>query len=74
MRIGDASRSRRFASPARRRWYAFHRSLRFALRMMGPQSGLLGEDSPLGPTCSQACVVKELQFLEITENPPVPLS
>lgn len=34
MRIGDASRARRFANPARLRWYAFHRSVRFALRMM----------------------------------------
>lgn len=33
MRIGDASRSRRFADPARQRWYAFHRAVRFALRM-----------------------------------------
>jgi hypothetical protein len=36
MRIGDASRARRFANPARLRWYAFHRSVRFALRMMKP--------------------------------------
>src|SRR5437899_2898797 len=34
MKIGDVSRSRRFANPARLRWYAFHRSVRFALRMM----------------------------------------
>src|SRR5216683_5167592 len=34
MRIGDVSRARRFANPARLRWYAFHRSVRFALRMM----------------------------------------
>jgi len=34
MRIGDVSRPRRFANPARLRWYAFHRSVRFALRMM----------------------------------------
>ncbi len=40
MKIGDVSRSRRFANPARLRWYAFHRSVRFALRMMK------GEESP----------------------------
>jgi hypothetical protein len=34
MKIGDVSRHRRFANPARLRWYAFHRSVRFALRMM----------------------------------------
>ena len=34
MRVGDVSRARRFANPARLRWYAFHRSVRFALRMM----------------------------------------
>ncbi len=34
MRIGDVSRARRFANPARLRWYAFHRSVRFAMRMM----------------------------------------
>ena len=35
MRVGDASRSRRFADPARQRWYAYHRSVRFASRMRG---------------------------------------
>jgi len=41
MRIGDVSRARRFANPARLRWYAFHRSVRFALRMMksGEETG-----------------------------------
>jgi hypothetical protein len=34
MRIGDVSRQRRFADPARQRWYAYHRALRFALRML----------------------------------------
>jgi hypothetical protein len=34
MRLGDVSRARRFSNPARLRWYAFHRSVRFALRMM----------------------------------------
>jgi hypothetical protein len=37
MRIGDVSRARRFANPARLRWYAFHRSVRFALRMLRPK-------------------------------------
>ena len=36
MKIGDASRHRRFADPARQRWYAYHRAVRFALRMMPP--------------------------------------
>ena len=41
MIIGDVSRARRFANPARLRWYAFHRSVRFALRMMksGEEAG-----------------------------------
>jgi hypothetical protein len=33
MKIGDVSRPRRFADPARQRWYAYHRAVRFALRM-----------------------------------------
>ncbi len=33
MKIGDVSRARRFADPARQRWYAFHRAVRFAVRM-----------------------------------------
>jgi len=44
MRIGDVSRARRFANPARQRWYAFHRSVRFAMRMMKP-----GEET--APAC-----------------------
>lgn len=35
MRIGDASRARRFADPVRQRWYAKHRAIRFASRMRG---------------------------------------
>lgn len=35
MRIGDVSRHRRFADPARRQWYAYHRAVRFAMRMIG---------------------------------------
>ena len=33
MKIGDVSRQRRFADPARQRWYAYHRAVRFAQRM-----------------------------------------
>jgi hypothetical protein len=33
MKIGDVSRPRRFADPIRLRWYAYHRAVRFALRM-----------------------------------------
>jgi hypothetical protein len=36
MRIGDVSRQRRFADPARQRWYAYYRAVRFALRMWRP--------------------------------------
>jgi hypothetical protein len=35
MKVGDVSRSRRFADPVRQRWYAYHRSVRFASRMRG---------------------------------------
>jgi hypothetical protein len=35
MKIGDVSRQRRFADPARQRWYAHHRAIRFAARMTG---------------------------------------
>ena len=33
MKIGDVSRPRRFADPVRQRWYAYHRAVRFAVRM-----------------------------------------
>lgn len=33
MKTGDVSRPRRFADPARLRWYAYHRAVRFARRM-----------------------------------------
>jgi hypothetical protein len=33
MKIGDVSRPRRFADPVRQRWYAYHRAVRFALRV-----------------------------------------
>jgi hypothetical protein len=35
MKIGDVSRQRRFADPVRQNWYALHRAVRFANRMMG---------------------------------------
>jgi hypothetical protein len=35
MRIGDVSRARRLSDPARRRWYANHRAIRFARRICG---------------------------------------
>jgi hypothetical protein len=34
MRIGDVSRRRRLSDPARMRWYAHHRSVRFSRRML----------------------------------------
>jgi hypothetical protein len=34
MRIGDVSRRRRFADPARMRWYAHYRCVRFSRRML----------------------------------------
>ncbi len=74
MRIGDASRSRRFASPARRRWYAFHRSVRFALRMMGPQlAAPLTEDFQAGPIGLESRSVEQSLCLGNIENPLVPL-
>jgi hypothetical protein len=33
MKVGDVSRQRRFADPVRQRWYAYHRAVRFAVRM-----------------------------------------
>ena len=39
MRIGDVSRHRRFADPARQKWYAYYRTLRFSLRMLCPREG-----------------------------------
>jgi len=35
MKIGDVSRRRRFADPARQRWYALYRCVRFSRRMIG---------------------------------------
>ena len=44
MRIGDVSRPRRFANPARLRWYALHRSIRFASRMMRAEQTATSSD------------------------------
>jgi hypothetical protein len=47
MRIGDVSRPRRFANLARQRWYAYHRSVRFAMRMLRPEAtGAEGTKTP----------------------------
>jgi hypothetical protein len=40
MKIGDVSRARRFSDPARQRWYAHHRAIRFARRMCGRAAGV----------------------------------
>lgn len=42
MKIGDVSRRRRLADPARLRWYAYHRAVRFSRRMLQPE----GKASP----------------------------
>ena len=39
MKIGDVSRPRRWADPARQRWYAQHRAVRFARRMRRGAAG-----------------------------------
>jgi hypothetical protein len=39
MKIGDVSRHRRWSDPARRRWYAYHRAVRFARRMRSEAPG-----------------------------------
>jgi hypothetical protein len=44
MKIGDVSRPRRFANPARLRWYALHRSIRFASRMMKAEQTTASSD------------------------------
>jgi hypothetical protein len=46
MKIGDVSRHRRISDPARRRWYAHHRAVRFARRM---RPGVVG-GAGAGPT------------------------
>jgi hypothetical protein len=37
MKLGDVSRRRRLADPARMRWYAYHRCVRFSRRMLAGQ-------------------------------------
>jgi hypothetical protein len=34
IKVGDVSRRRRLADPARQRWYAHYRAVRFARRML----------------------------------------
>ena len=50
MKIGDVSRRRRLSDPVRMRWYAYHRAVRFARRM-------LGVDGPC-PAAPLRCAVK----------------
>jgi hypothetical protein len=51
MKIGDVSRARRFANPARQRWYAYHRSVRFALRML--QTEAVATERPKTPSAEK---------------------
>jgi hypothetical protein len=53
MRIGDVSRPRRFANAARQRWYAYHRSVRFALRMLRCES--TAAETTKAPTEDNPC-------------------
>jgi hypothetical protein len=46
MKIGDVSRPRRFADPARLRWYAYHRAVRFALRMRQAAAAVAAAQGP----------------------------
>ena len=48
MRPDDVSRPRRFSDPARQRWYAHHRAVRFAGRMLGSGPGA-------APAASRPC-------------------
>jgi hypothetical protein len=50
MKIGDVSRRRRFADPARQRWYAQYRCLRFSRRMMQGAAPTTPADSSLALT------------------------
>jgi hypothetical protein len=54
MRIGDVSRSRRFADPVRQRWYAHHRARRFAERMRRGETGCLLAVNARGKTSASA--------------------
>jgi len=72
MKIGDVSRPRRFADPARLRWYAYHRAVRFARRM---QSGRTQTWSAC-PWCEPLCPWVEVpvlhahpHFARILKNP-----
>jgi hypothetical protein len=49
MKVGDVSRPRRLADPVRLRWYAYHRAVRFARRMLGLRAGSLPRRAPLCP-------------------------
>jgi hypothetical protein len=49
MKIGDVSRHRRWSDPARRRWYAHHRAVRFARRMRRGATGLVTPPATGGP-------------------------
>jgi hypothetical protein len=48
MKVGDVSRPRRLADPVRLRWYAYHRAVRFARRMLGLRPFSLPRRSPSG--------------------------
>jgi len=62
IRIGDTSRRRRFADPARQAWYAFHRAWRFARRMLGetvlrPVGSAELQQDPAGQIQLKACPI-----------------
>ncbi len=50
MKVGDVSRPRRTADPARLRWYAYHRAVRFARRVLGTRPFSLPRRGPSGKT------------------------
>jgi len=52
MKIGDVSRRRRFADPVRLRWYARHRAVRFARRMLQCFASQGAENCPGRQTAS----------------------
>jgi len=47
MKIGDVSRQRRFADPARQRWYAHHRAVRFAFHITGSRPEQVSFPEPM---------------------------
>jgi hypothetical protein len=67
MRVGDVSRARRFANPARLRWYAFHRSVRFALRMMKAE-----DSAPTSETIQLQLIDLPLEIHQSQEPSPSP--